>query len=104
MAAVYDHALVTQALERGYQVAFFAIEGNLSSGAGARREIEVIAESIYGVRKGSARVSIESAVLSVAFDPRRTSLTAAQTALERKLATKKLWPHFLRVMERSANL
>lgn len=89
MAAVYDHAVVTQALAQKHQVAFFHIDGSLTPGPAAKRALEEVANAASGVDRGSARVSPESAALSVAFDPRRANVVALQAALERKLAGKK---------------
>lgn len=104
IAAVYDHAIVMQALGQKHHVAFFAIDGMLALGDGTRRAIETVAESAYGVDKGSARVSVESASLSVAFDPQRVPFAVVQRALERKLAAKKLSLSPLRVMDGPASM
>ena len=104
MATVYDHAIVTQALGRKHHVAFFAIDGALTPGDGARRAIEALAESAHGVHKGSARVSVESASLSVAFDPQRVPFVVLHKALEQKLAAKKLSLMPLRVMDQPAKM
>jgi hypothetical protein len=104
IAAAYDHAAVTRALDRKHHVAFFHIDGTLAPGESTRRALEAIAESSEGVDKGSARVSVESASLAVAFDPRRTSFAAVQKALERKLAAKKVSLLPLRVMDRPAEM
>jgi hypothetical protein len=104
IAAAYDHAAVTRALERKHHVAFFHIDGTLAPGESTRRALEAIAESSEGVDKGSARVSVESASLAVAFDPRRTSFADVQKALERKLAAKKVSLLPLRVMDRPAEM
>ena len=104
IASTYDHAVVVRALERKHHVAFFHIDGVLPAGAAARRALEALAESAAGVDKASARVSIDTATLSFAFDPQRRSFDAAQRAVERKLAPKKLSLMPLRVMERPADL
>jgi hypothetical protein len=104
IAAVYDHAIVTQALNRKHQIAFFAIDGTLAPGVGTQRAIEAIVQSAAGVDKGSARVSVESTSLSVAFDPRHTSFAAVQHALEQKLSVKNLLLLPLRVMDQPATL
>jgi hypothetical protein len=93
-----------RALEHSHHVAFFHIDGVLPSGEGARRTLAALAESAAGVDKGSVRVSLDTLSLSFAFDPQRSSLGAAQRAVERKLALKKLSLMPLRVMERAADL
>ena len=88
IAAVYDRGAVAEALDRKHIVAFFAIDGVLATNT--RRAIEAIAESAFGVDKGSARVSVETASLSLAFDPKRVAFEAIQNILDRKLATIRL--------------
>ena len=104
IAAVYDHALITRTLSTSHQVVFFHIEGARAPGRATRRGLEAIAESVEGVDRGSVRVSLESASLAVAFDPRRASLAAVHKALEKKLAGKKLSLVILRVMDSPAEL
>jgi hypothetical protein len=104
VAAVYDYAVVTQAFKQKHQVAFFGIDGALVVNDNSRREIEAIARDIPGLDKGSMRVSLESAALSVAFDPVRTSFAKLQSALERKLAPKKLSLLPMRVIDEPAKL
>lgn len=103
IAAVYDYAIVTQALGQKHQIAFFAIEGALAPDNDVRQIIKAV-ESASVADKGSARVSVESASLSVAFDPRRVPFAALQKALERKLAAKKLSLQPLRVMSRPVEI
>jgi hypothetical protein len=103
IAAVYDYAIVTQALGQKHQVAFFAIEGVLTPGNDVRQIIKAV-ESASVADKDSARVSVESASLSVAFDPRHVPFATLQKALERKLAAQKLSLHPLRVMSRAAKI
>jgi hypothetical protein len=104
IAATYDHALVSRALGQKHHVVFFHIEGTLVAGENTRRALEAIAESAPGVDKGSARVSVETTTLSLAFDPQRTPLVAVQKALEKRFAARRLSLLPLRVMERPAEL
>ncbi|MEK6243316.1 MAG: hypothetical protein AABM33_02360 [Pseudomonadota bacterium] len=103
MAAAYDHAVVTRSLGQKHHVAFFHVEGNLVPGDAMKRALEALAESAAGVDKGSVRVSVELAALSVAFDPQRAPVAKLQSALERKLATRKVSLMLLQVMDRPAN-
>lgn len=104
VAAVYDYAVASQAFSQRHQVAFFGIDGPLVMNDGSRREIEAITRDIAGIDNGSTRVSLESAALSVAFDPRRISYAKLQSSLERKLAPKKLSLLPMRVMDAPAQL
>ena len=103
MAAVYDHAVVTQALGQQHHIAFFHVDGKLAAGPAAKRTLLQIAESAPGADKGSARASLESSSLSVAFDPKRTSIAALQKDLERRLVANRLSLMLLQVMDRPAD-
>lgn len=104
IAAVYDHAVLTQALKRQHHMAFFAIVGTPATGARTRRALEVIAESATAVDKGSARVSIETATLALAFDPQRTTVPVIQQAIERQLAGKHLTLQLLRKIDQNGQM
>jgi hypothetical protein len=104
IAAVYDHAVVTRATAQKHQVVFFAVEGQMAAGDASRHALEAIAESAAGVDKGSARVSIESASLSVAFNPARAPFAGMERSLSRKLAARGLTVAILRVMDQPAEL
>ena len=102
VASVYDHAVVTRSLAQKHHVAFFHIDGNLAPGEATRRALEALAESTPGVDRGSVRVSVETASLSVAFDPRRSPMVAVQAALDRKFAARKLAVMPLRIIDAPA--
>ena len=104
IASTYDHALVTQALAHKHHVAFFHIDGPLVPGEGTKRWLESVAASTAGVDKGSARVAVDTLTISVAFDPRQTSLIALQNALDKKLRAKKLSLMPMRVIDGPAQL
>src|SRR6185436_11891395 len=90
MAAVYDHAVIGKALGQKHHVAFFHVDGSLVAGGATKRMLEKVVEASPSADKGSARVSVESASLAVAFDPQRSSVVALQQDLERRLGTRKL--------------
>jgi hypothetical protein len=100
VAAVYDHAVVTEAQARAYPVVFFAIEGNLAPDA--QRAIEDAARAAPGVDKDSVRVSIDQAALSMAFDPRKTSAETVRKAIAAKLSRKQLKLEELKVLQPTA--
>ncbi len=104
IAAAYDHAVVARALGQNHHVAFFHIDGTLAPGEGTRRALEAIVESTAGVDRGSARVSVDTATMSFAFDPQDAPLARVHRSLEKKLAAKKLSLMPLRVMDRPAQL
>ena len=104
IAAVYDHAVVAQALDQKHHVAFFHIDGPLAPGDATRRWLEAAVASTAGVDKGSTRVAADTLTISLAFNPRHTSLGALQNALDKKLAAKNLSLMPLRVIDGPAQL
>ena len=53
---------------------------------------------------GSARVTIETAVLALAFDPRTAPLAAVEASLQSKLAVKGLSVQRLRVIDKAGEM
>ncbi len=104
IAAVYDHRVVMQAAAQKHQVAFFGLDGRLAGSAVEARMLERSAGTAYGVDPGSVRVSIESAALSVAFDPAAVSFVALQRSVQKKLTPRGLTLLPLRVMDRAGEL
>lgn len=104
IASIYDHAVVTRAVGMGHHVAFYHLDGAVTQNDATKRALLSAAESVPGVDKGSARVALDTLTISFAFDPRRTSLASAQSALDRKLAARKLSLFPMRVIERPAEL
>jgi hypothetical protein len=98
IAAVYDHALVMQALAQKHQVAFFAIDGNFPVAEATKKSIEAIAKSVEGIDKNSVKASVELSALSLAFDPERQSFAAIQKSLDKKLAEKKMTLSLIKIM------
>jgi hypothetical protein len=104
MAAVYDHAVIGKAFGQKHHVAFFHVDGSLAAGAATKRLLAKAVEASASADKDSVRVSIESASLAVAFDPRRTPVAALQKDLERRLAPNKLSLMLMQVLERPADI
>jgi hypothetical protein len=99
VAAVYDHAVVVRALERKHRVAFLAIGGTVSQGGELLRSIQSELGTVKGIDRGTARVSLESAALSFAYDPRKSGLGPVLRAIEKTLAAKGLSVSILRVID-----
>lgn len=102
VASCYDHAVVMSARERGHEVAFFAIEGSLPLRADVRAALLRAVQGARGVLRGTARVSLESAALSFAYDPARATHGAIQAALEERLARRGLRLKLLWVLGRAS--
>jgi len=99
VAAAYDHTVIVRSLDRRHEVAFFAVEGLIASGPGARREIQNALETTQGVDRGSARVSLDGTSLYFAYDPGRRQLGPITRAVEKSLAPKALSISLLRVLK-----
>jgi len=99
MASVYDHAVVKRALSAKHTVLFFGMDGRQS---GKADDLQRVAASVKGVDEGSARVSVETAALSMSIDPDRTSVATAQYSLQSKLVLKGVTLQLLRVMDKPA--
>ena len=104
MAAVYDHAVIGKALSQKHHVAFFHVDGPLMAGEATKRALEQAAGTSSAADKGSVRVSVESASLAVAFDPRRFPVATLQSDLERRLSAKKLSLMLMQVVERPSDV
>jgi hypothetical protein len=98
VASAYDHGVVAGAKARGDAVAFLAIEGPLARSAETRGAVLRAIRSAGGVQRASARVSLESAALSFAYDPRRASVDAIRATLDGRLAPQGLKLRLLREM------
>ena len=81
IAATYDHAVVTQALARKHQVAYFHVDGTAKS----RAALEKAAYAAPAVDRGTVRVSADLLTVSFAFDPARATLGAIHARVEKTL-------------------
>ncbi len=99
IASVYDHAVVSRAVARHHQVAFFALEGTLAGTPAEARLLAGIAASAHGVDAGSVRVNVETATLAVAFDPAAVNLGTMHRFLQRKFTPRGIALMPLQVMD-----
>lgn len=95
MAAVYDQPTVDRAVARQQQVAFFSLNGSLEATPATRRAV-VAALERRGIR-GTAKVSLESATASVAFNPKVASIGSLVSIGDLALAARALKLEPLRV-------
>jgi len=98
VAAVFDNTVVDQSIGARRHVAFFGVEGSLPATAESRRAL-LAALYASGAARGSARVSLESASVSAAFDPARTTLSRLREDAAKRLAPKGLGLTALRVID-----
>ena len=98
VASCYDYSVVSQAKAGGHEVAFFAIDGSLPVNAEMRSDVLGAVQGARGVLRGTARVSLENAALSFAYDPKRAKQAAIASSIEQKLAARKLSLRYLRSM------
>lgn len=99
IAATYDHAVLSRAIFRRHEVAFFSLEGTAAASAQLQRELVQALESTRGVDSGTARVALESASLSFAYDPARHMLGSIMNSLNGKLAVKGLSVALLKTLK-----
>ena len=90
IASVYDYAIISKAVSEKHTVAFFALEGPLVANEDSKQKIKSMVEQINGIDSKSIKISLDTAALSVAFDPGRISYAALLDLLEKKLVSKKL--------------
>jgi copper chaperone CopZ len=95
VAAVYDQPSVSRAVARHQQVVFYGLEGSVQTRPETRKAVIAALEPV-GVR-GSVRVSLESAAVSVAYDPAKSSPESIAVAGNRALASRGLKLLALRV-------
>jgi hypothetical protein len=86
VAAVYDHAVLEGAYQRGHAVAFLGIDGGRALDAGQARAVRAALAGVAGVERASIRVSPESASCSVAYDPRRATPETVAARASHRLA------------------
>ena len=96
VAAVYDHAVVTKAVAAGRHVAFVHVDG-----APGRAALEQALARTAGIERGTARISADLLTVSFSYDPRRATLGAIHSSLEKRLGTS-LLP--FRVIEKPGDL
>jgi hypothetical protein len=99
IASCYDHAVVSAAYKRGHAVAFFAIEGDIVRSDETRKAVSNAIAKARGVRPGTARISLENAALSFAYDPAERSAHDVGRAVGHAIADRKLRLKLLRVMQ-----
>ena len=104
VAAVYDHTSIKQAIAKGHRVAFFAIDGTLEANSGQAAAIERAAIRTTGVDMNGVRVSIDSAALSVSFDPRRSTAERIRQSVQKKLIVKGLSLQLIRIIEKPTDI
>jgi hypothetical protein len=97
VAAAYDHAIVSRALERGQVVVFAEVRGRGTAAdfVGAARRA---AARVPGVAKASVRAAEAPAALSFALDARVRSPAEALAAVEKGAAAAGLRLELLKVM------
>jgi hypothetical protein len=98
VAAVFDNATVDASLAKKRHLAFFSVEGSLPATAESRKAILDALHAGGGI-KGTARVSLESASASAAFDPAKTTLAGFEAGARKSLGPKGLTLTTLRIID-----
>jgi len=103
VAAVYDQAVVQQALARRHHVAFIGIEA-AAVDENATRTVRGALEGVRGVDKGTALARAENAAIAVTFDPAVTSADKVVAAANKPLARKGIALAALRIIDQGGKL
>lgn len=90
IAAVYDYSVVSKAVSEKHTVIFFGVEGPLVVNPATKQFLLTAVSGMKGVDANSARISLETGSLSMAFDPKVVSYAALLDGLERRFKTKNL--------------
>ena len=90
IAAVFDHTLAQRTLALKHETLFFAWDGPVARNDELRQKMMILAETIPGVDKGSARVSMEPTAMAITFAPQRYRTQVIIDALGQKFATRNI--------------
>lgn len=90
VAATYDFEVIGKATKNDHQVLFFDIAGPLALAPQNRQAIADAVAKIQGVERGSVRVSLEPAAMSMVVDGKRIAAAEMQRRIEQKLAGQQL--------------
>lgn len=89
VAAVYDHAVVIQALKDGHGVEFAEVNGPFRMSGEDNAALLRETESFGGADKGTVRVSANPSAVSFAFDPKKGSAADMLAKLNKRLEGRK---------------
>jgi hypothetical protein len=90
IAAVYDHAMISQAAASKLRVAYFSWDGPVPRNEMVRAKIAAAVQGAQGVQMGGVRVSMEPAAIAVVFDPVRFTREQVDASLRKRLAPMKI--------------
>jgi hypothetical protein len=100
VAATYDFGVVAQATKNGHAVLFYELAGALPQDPKTAEAIAAAAAKIAGVERGSVRVSLQPAALSVVVDIKRYPRADMKNRLQKSLAP---WHVSLKLLRRIEN-
>lgn len=84
VAAVYDHALLLESRALNQRIMYLAWDGPVARDASTGRKLAILAAGVPGITKGSVRVAVDPAALSMAFDPNKTNRIKIEFLLQEK--------------------
>ena len=85
VASVYDHGLVLRSQSLKQRIMYMAWDGPVARDDATARRLMQEASRAMGVTPGSVRVSVQPAVLSVAFNPAKTNRAQIEASLQTRL-------------------
>ena len=101
VAAVYDHAVMQQAVKAGKLVVYCELHGPFAVQALAPRARRAV-QALQGIDQATVRTSDDLPVISFVVDPARQRPEAVVAALRERLAADKIVPTLLKVMPGAA--
>lgn len=100
VAATYDFEVIAKATRDGHAVLFYEITGLASPGPQAQQAIISAVEKVRGIERGSVRVSLEQAALSLVVNAKRHPPAEIKQRIEKALAAQQLGLKLLRTIQK----
>ena len=98
MAAVYDHEVVTRALNDGHQVVFTDVSGPQLPTPAQRHVLARAAQSVGGVIRGSVRTSESPPAMSFAIDAKATAPANAIIEINQRISKQPIRVSLIRAL------
>jgi hypothetical protein len=98
VAATYDHAVITRAVERGHEIVFLEVMSAEPIKPAQRRFIVRTVESISGVGRGSVRTSVIPQALSFELDASRSIPAAVLAKINERLRKQQVSVGLIRIL------
>lgn len=98
VAAVYDHALVTRAVERGHEVVFLEVADAERINSAQWRFLVRTVENAVGVERRSVRTSVAPQVLSFELNASRSASAAVLKQINEGLRKQRMRVDLVKIL------